>query len=107
MTVIDPAADVVVLINVFTVRPERQSALVALLGRATEEVMRQRPGFVSANLHRGLDGTTVANYAQWASEAAFEAMLADPAAAAHMRDAAALAERFEPHLYRVAAVIGT
>jgi quinol monooxygenase YgiN len=102
VTTIDPTADLVTLINVFAVRPERQRALIDLLERATEEVMRDRPGFVSANLHRGLDGTSVANYAQWRSVADFEAMLADPAAAAHLREAAALAERFEPHLYAVA-----
>lgn len=106
MTTIDPNADLVTLINVFTVPPERQQALIDLLERATEEVMRALPGFVSANLHRGLDGTSVANYAQWRSVADFEAMLANPAAGAHMQEAVALAERFEPRLYRVAAVLG-
>ena len=43
------------------------------------------------------------NYAQWASEADFRAMLADPAAQKHMAAAAAMAE-FAPVLYRVAAV---
>lgn len=32
---------------------------------ATDEVLRHLPGFVSANVHRGLDGTTVVNYGQW------------------------------------------
>lgn len=58
---------------------------------------------MSANLHRGLDGCHVTNYAQWASEADFRAMLADPAAQEHMAAAAAMAE-FAPVLYRVAAV---
>jgi hypothetical protein len=74
------------------------------LGRATDEVMRHQPGFVSASIHRGLDGTTVANYAQWASRADFEAMLADPTAQQHMGEAAALAVSFTPLLYDVASV---
>jgi len=62
-TTIDATADVVTLVDVFTVTPETQQQLVELLGRATEEVMLHRPGFVSANIHAGLDGTRVANYA--------------------------------------------
>jgi len=58
-TTIDATADVVTLVNVFTVTPETQQQLVELLGRATEEVMRHRPGFVSANIHAGLDGTAL------------------------------------------------
>ena len=71
---------------------------------ATEQVMRSRPGFVSANIHRGLDGTHIANYAQWRSREDFETMLRDPAAQEHMGRAAALG-RFEPVLYTVADVI--
>jgi quinol monooxygenase YgiN len=97
-------ARVVTLINSFRVDPEQQDALVELLGRATDEVMRHQPGFVSASIHRGLDGTTVANYAQWASRADFEAMLADPTAQQHMGEAAALAASFTPLLYDVASV---
>jgi quinol monooxygenase YgiN len=45
----------------------------------------------------------VANYAQWESREALDAMLAHPAAQQHLRDAAALAQ-FEPNLYEVASV---
>ena len=62
-TVIDPDADVVTLINDFTVDQERQRELVEILVAATEQVMRHRPGFVSANIHASLDGTHVVNYA--------------------------------------------
>jgi quinol monooxygenase YgiN len=98
--VIDPDVTVTTLINVFTVEPARQDELVALLDEATEAVMRHRPGFVSANIHASLDGTRVVNYAQWESEEAMNAMLADPACREHRSGAAALAG-FEPHLYRV------
>ena len=102
VTTIDPRSGLCTLINVFTVEPERQEALVKLLEEATEQVMRHLPGFVSANLHRGLDGTHVANYAQWASREYFEAMLRNPRAQEHMRAAAAMAQKFEPYLYEVA-----
>jgi heme-degrading monooxygenase HmoA len=96
--------DVVTLINFFTVAPEDQQRLVDVLVEATQVVMRKQPGFVSANIHKSLDGTRVANYAQWRSKEAFEAMLRDRAAAEHMGEAARIAERFEPHLYEVSFV---
>ncbi len=100
MTTISPENDVVTLINVFTVEPEHQQRLVALLVEATESVMNKRPGYVSANIHRGLDGRHVVNYAQWRSRADFEAMLQDPEARAHMGEVAKLAT-FAPYLYAV------
>jgi heme-degrading monooxygenase HmoA len=100
-SIIDPEQPVVTLINTFTVAPERQEELIQRLVEATERVMVNMPGFVSANIHRGLDGTHVANYAQWRSREDFEAMLRDPVARAHMGEAGAIA-RFEPLLYEVA-----
>jgi antibiotic biosynthesis monooxygenase (ABM) superfamily enzyme len=51
-TTITPDQDVMTLVNVFTVEPDRQQELVDLLARATDEVMQHLPGFVSANIHR-------------------------------------------------------
>ncbi len=104
MTRISQRDEVVTLINVFTVAPENQQRLLDVLVEATETVMRGMPGFVSANLHRSLDGTKVANYAQWRSREGFEAMLEDPEAIMHIREAAEIAEKFEPHLYAVSFV---
>jgi heme-degrading monooxygenase HmoA len=97
-------ARAITLINVFTVAPEKQESLVELLARATREVMQRMPGFLSASIHRSIDGTRVTNYAQWRSQADFEAMLQHEEARAHMTDAAALAIEFEPVLYHVASV---
>jgi quinol monooxygenase YgiN len=96
--------DVVTLINVFTVAPEDQQRLVDVLVDATRAVMRKQPGFVSANIHRSLDGRRVTNYAQWRSREAFEAMLQNQEAAEHMGEAARIAQRFEPDLYEVSFV---
>ena len=104
MVTISKDNDVVTLINVFTVAPEDQQRLVDVLVDATQEVMRKQQGFISANIHRSLDGTRVTNYAQWQSLEAFEAMLRDREAAEHMGEAARIAEGFEPHLYEVSYV---
>lgn len=73
-------AGLVTLINVFTVEPSDQWRLVEAWQRATDDVMRHRPGFISASIHRSFDGTKVVNYAQWESREAFAAMFQDPQA---------------------------
>jgi quinol monooxygenase YgiN len=100
MTTISKDSKLVTLINVFTVEPDRQQQLVDLLIQATETSMRYVPGFVSANIHRSFDGTKVANYAQWRSVEDFEAMLKNPVAIPHIKQASALGT-FEPGLYEV------
>lgn len=90
-TTISADDDLMTLVNVFTVDPDRQEELVDLLVEATEQVIKDLPGFVSANIHRSDGGRQVVNYAQWATRADFEAMQADPRAGEHMSGAAAIA----------------
>ncbi len=85
---IEAGAPVVTLINVFTVEPSNQQRLVELWQQGTEEVMRYLPGFVSANVHRSLDGTKVINYAQWDSVETFTAGLRHPDAVAYFNQLA-------------------
>jgi len=101
---ISAPAPVVTLINVFTVAPDQQEAVVQALIRATDEVMRHQPGFVSASIHKSLDGTKVTNYAQWREKEDVDAMLQDHVAQRHMNEVAALAIGFEPSLYTVESV---
>ena len=75
---IQAGAQLVTLINVFTVDRANQQRLIDRWQQATDDVIRHMPGFISANLHRSLDGTRVVNYAQWESQEAFRAMLRDP-----------------------------
>jgi quinol monooxygenase YgiN len=100
MTTISKDAKLVTLINVFTVEPANQRHLVELLARATESSVRHAPGFVSATLHRSLDGTRVTMYAQWRTIEDYEAMRRNPAPAPFLQQALALA-RFEPGIYEV------
>jgi quinol monooxygenase YgiN len=97
---IDPSRRLLTLINVFTVEPEKQGELATLLIDATEKAMQHVPGFISASIHRSLDGQRVVNYAQWESREHFEAMQKDPRAKPHMEAAARLA-RFDPILCEV------
>lgn len=101
MTQISVGRKVITLINVFHVEPHNQQPLIDLLIEATQQVMSKRPGYISANIHRSLDGTTVTNYAQWRSRQEFEAIFGNPDALAHMLEAEKLSVSFEPHLYEV------
>jgi quinol monooxygenase YgiN len=95
MATIEKGRELMTLVNIFTVKPEKQAELAELLVRATEETMRKVPGFISASIHRSLDGTKIINYAQWRSQADFAALKDNPKARPHMQAAAALAS-FEP-----------
>ncbi len=101
MPVLEPRDGYTTLINTFTVDPDRAEELCDLLSRATDETTRHLPGFVSANLHVSLDRQHVANYAQWTSKADCEAIFDDSTVAEHMRQAAAIAETFDPILYEL------
>ena len=90
-------------INVFTVAPTQQRRLVELLTQATESSIRHVPGFVSAALHRSLDGTKVTMYAQWATPEHHDRMRARPDASPFLAEALAIA-RFDPGFYEVVGV---
>jgi quinol monooxygenase YgiN len=79
-------SNIVTLINVFAIEPSRQQKLVDMLIEYTEQIMNKQEGFISANIHKSLDGTKVINYAQWKSQEAFEKMLKNPKALIHMND---------------------
>ena len=90
----------VTFINVFTVAPANQRLLLDLLARATDSTVRHAPGFISATLHRSLDGTKVAMYAQWRSVEDYQAMRANASTAPYMEQALSVA-KFEPGTYEV------
>jgi quinol monooxygenase YgiN len=100
MTTISKDNNVVTLINVFTVEPENQQRLVDMLVEATEKTMKRLPGFVSANIHKSVDGVRVTNYAQWRRREDFEAIFNNPEATAHMKPIMEIA-KFDAHLYEV------
>jgi quinol monooxygenase YgiN len=95
-----PDSGIVTLINVFTVDPANQQRLVDLLTRATDGFVSRAPGFISSTLHRSLDGTKVAMYAQWRSVADYQAMRGDPGPRPFLQEALTFAT-FEPGMYEV------
>ena len=106
MATIEKNRKLMTLVNIFTVSPDKQTELADLLVRATDETMRHLPGFISASIHKSVDGAKVINYAQWRSQADFAALKDNPQARPHMQAAAALAS-FEPIVCEVVDSITT
>lgn len=91
MTTIATNNNLVTLINVFTVEPENQQRLVDIFVEAGL-AMSKRSGFISANIHKSLDGTRVINYVQWRSKEDFEAISNNPETTAHINEIKKLAK---------------
>lgn len=100
MATIQEDVDLVTLIVIFTVEPDAQSELVAMLqGVAADH--SKTDGFVSCSILASEDGSRVAEYIQWRSHAHLQAMLESPEGSAHVNDATFISE---VHSYRVASV---
>jgi quinol monooxygenase YgiN len=80
----------VTLINVFTVDPENQQGLVAVLKEGTEGLMSKLAGYISSSIHIGKDGRRVINYSQWKSAKDIDTMRQNPDVGPYMKRVAAL-----------------
>jgi len=102
MTTISPENNYLTLINIFKVDQANQDKLVELLTLATEKNVRKIQGFISASLHRSIDGTKVTMYAQWKSMEDYQNMRNNPVASPYLEQALEFAT-FEPGMYEVVA----
>ena len=69
----------VILINKFNVKPEDSDNLLKAWA-ADAAYLKQKPGFISTQLHRGIGGSCVfINYALWESVEHFKQATSDPA----------------------------
>ena len=101
LTTISKNAQILTLINVATVDPENQQRLVELFVTVTENVMCKQPGFISANIHKSLDGEKVVTYAQWRSVEDFRAVFKNPEVRLNMPDFSKLLKSETVVLYEV------
>lgn len=93
----------VVLINTFTVNPQEADQLVSAWANDAAW-MKQQPGFISTQLHRGIAGSAVfLNYAVWESTAHFRRAFTNPEFQAKLAHYPA-STIVSPHLFRKLAV---
>jgi heme-degrading monooxygenase HmoA len=90
-------------INVFTVAPDRQQALVDSLIE-TVKAASTVPGWISASVHRSTDGRQVANYVQFDSAEAAQAVTRHLLQTGHIQRNTALGS-VAPGQYEVAFTI--
>jgi quinol monooxygenase YgiN len=83
-------------INTFRCEPSDQDEVLRINVDIVEEVAKKAPGFISASIHRSMDGTRVVNYLQWESAEHLAAMQASSEFQAIARRFAGLIE-FEPN----------
>ena len=100
MSTITKQNNYLTLINIFTVEPSNQQQLVELLTKASNDSVIKIPGFISAALHKSIDGTKVAMYAQWRSIEDYQKMRNNPQASPYLQQALTIA-KFEPGMYEV------
>jgi hypothetical protein len=97
----------VTLINVHTCKSEDQQRLTDLLMEGVNTIYRHAPGFISANIHKSLDGVRVTNYAQYRSREDVESAWSHPAIPAFAQEVGRLVTSFDAHLYEVVEVFHT
>ena len=93
----------VVLINVFTVDPSEEDALVQAW-KHDADFMKAQPGYISTQLHKGIAGSaTYINYAIWETVESFQKAFTSPefqkSISAYPASAA-----ISPHLFKKLAV---
>ncbi len=95
----------VVLINLFTVDPAEEEALVAAWSHDAN-FMREQPGYISTQLHKGIGGSsTFINYAVWETAESFRNAFAKPEFQKRI-GAYPESAQTSPHLFKKLAVAG-
>ncbi len=90
------------VITTFETSPGDCEDLLDGLRSAYAEFISKQPGFIAAGLHVNDAQTRIANYSQWESREAFQAMLRSDEMRKRNRGFSALCRSFEPVMYEVA-----
>jgi quinol monooxygenase YgiN len=95
----------VILLNKFTVQPEDVDQFLKAFAEITKMFMQQ-PGFISAQLHRGIGGScTFFNYGVWESAEHFKRAFNRPELRSSIADVLPNTA-MSPHLFKKVAVPG-
>jgi heme-degrading monooxygenase HmoA len=95
----------VIVLNKFTVKPEDVDEFLRVFEDTTKK-FKQQPGFISAQLHRGIGGSsTFFNYVVWESAEHFKGAFSRPEFKASMAEVLPNVT-MSPHLFKKVAVPG-
>lgn len=102
MAALDLDNQLVTPIILFRVKAGQQAAAIEIIQQLFA-IAQQQPGFVSAHLHRSLDGVKVANYAQWENDAALEQFRQRSDSQALVAQLQNVVEEMDSHRYEIVA----
>jgi heme-degrading monooxygenase HmoA len=95
----------VIVLNKFTVKPEDVDEFLKVFEDTTKK-FKQQPGFISAQLHRGIGGSsTFFNYVVWESAGHFKQAFSRPEFKSSMADVLPNTT-MSPHLFKKVAIPG-
>lgn len=104
-TQLEEDAGAVILMNKFSVSPDEVDEFLKIFAETTEFFKRQ-PGFISAQLHQGIAGsTTFINYVIWESASHFKEAFNMPEFRSNMANVLPNTV-MSPHLFKKVAVPG-
>lgn len=104
MPEIVPDAPYATFINGFRCDPSHQDEVVQINIDIADQVASRSPGFISASVHRSVDGTRVFNYLQWETAEHFASMQRSPEFQAIARRFSGLIQ-FDPNQCEVAHIV--
>ncbi len=68
MAVISNDRNAIELINIITVEPEDQQAIVDTVSEILKDIAEKQPGFISFKVYKSLDRARVAYFIRWRSQ---------------------------------------
>ncbi len=105
-TTISSRSKVATGINVFTLPPDRQKALLDTLSAINHEILVHKfPMNISANFHRGIDASIVINYNQYTDRASGQYLRTRPETAPLLKRSHDLCDKHEIRWYEVTEVV--
>jgi quinol monooxygenase YgiN len=84
---------VTTLVNVFTVEPDNQPKLLALLHEGTETMFSKMTGWISTSLLKSRDGRRIIVHSQWRDAKDIDAFRQDPGMKPYFQQFGALAKQ--------------
>ncbi len=93
--------DVITVVIIFAIEPAEQQQLIDTIIEFLETTVKHQPGFVSSSIHKSIDGVRVMNYAQWETQADYQAFVKNAGVQAKGEKLSNY-QLHEAHIYEVA-----
>jgi len=104
-TTISKTNELVTVINLFPVEPKNQLRLIDSLKELSNNFVEKQPDFISANVHKSVDGKRVISYAQWKTKEDYQSIYTNVEAIPYL-DKIKSISKFNWNIYEVVYTFG-